>query len=91
MVLHFYTFEVTNEAYREIELDSMQSHDYGGEVMGIIRPPLFETNRERGLSIFISHQFIGNALVQFLKAIVYLNILPKQSVIRAISSLNSKL
>jgi len=91
MVLHFYTFEVSTESFREIELDSMHSQDYGGEVMGIIRPPLFETNRERGFSIFISHQFIGNALVQFLKAIIYLNIMPKQSIINAINSHNSKL
>jgi len=46
-------------------MDSMQSVDYGGEVMGIIRPPLFETNRERGFSVFLMHQFIGNALIQF--------------------------
>jgi hypothetical protein len=67
-------------------MDSMQSVDYGGEVMGIIRPPLFETNRERGFSVFLMHQFIGNALIQFLKAIVYLNILPKEQIIKAINS-----
>lgn len=86
LVLHFYTYEVSDEIFRQIELDSMHSQDFGGEVMGIIRPPLFETSRERGLSTFINHQFIGTALIQFLRAIVHLKILPNDRILRALDN-----
>ena len=54
----------------------MQSKDFGGEVMGILRPPLYQTFRNRRFSTFIKNQFIGNALLQLLKTIVILKIMP---------------
>lgn len=84
IVLHFYLLEVKNDEFVEIERDAMNSKDWGGEVLGILRPPLFEMNCKGGLYIFLKSQFKGNSLVQFLKAIIYLNILPVDKVIRAI-------
>lgn len=74
-VLHFYAKEFSMQDFNQIELDSMKSKDFGGEVMGIIRPPLYQTFRDRGFSIFIKNQFIGNALMQLLKAVVFLKIM----------------
>jgi len=74
--LHFYAKEFNPEDYQQIEKESMQSKDFGGEVMGILRPPLYQTFRNRGFSTFVKNQFIGNALLQLLKAIVMLKIMP---------------
>lgn len=91
LVLHFYVLEVSNDEFLEIERDTLNSHDWGGEVLGIIRPPLYEISQRAGLHVFLRNQFIGNSLVQFVRAICYLNILSKDSLIRSINkSCNSE-
>ena len=84
IVLHFYAKEVSSENFRTIELESMNSSDYGGEVMGLIRPPLFETSRGHGLSTFLRHEFVGNALIQFLKGLSCLKIISTKQILDAI-------
>lgn len=79
-VLHFYVKEYNPEDYIKIELESMKSKDFGGEVMGIIRPPLLSTSRNRGLSVFVKNRFIGCSLLQLLKTIVLLKIIPFKSI-----------
>lgn len=84
LVLHFYAKEVTLENFQKIELESMNSKDFGTEVMGLIRPPLYSMSKGRGLSVFLSHEFVGNSLIQFLKGLFNLGILSCNEIIDAI-------
>ena len=84
MILNFYVRQVSLAEYDEIERDGRESHDYGGEVMGIIRPPLFLTSRQRGFCVFIQNQFIGNALIQLLKCLHDLRIMSTNEIVTAI-------
>lgn len=85
LVLHFYVKEVTEIEYIKIEKDSMNSHDYGTEVLGLIRPPLYQIDKpNRGFNIFIQNQFIGNAFLQLLRSINHLSILSPEDIIKFI-------
>ena len=75
-VLHFYAKEYTPTDYSKLEADVFESADFGGEVMGIIRPPLLSTKTNRGFSVFIKNKFIGTALRQLIKTIILLKIIP---------------
>ena len=75
-VLHFYAKEYTPADFTRIEANILQSSDFGGEVMGIVRVPLLRTSQNRGFSVFIRNQFIGMALTQLLKTIILLEIIP---------------
>ena len=85
VVLHFYGKQFSLDEYKQIENESFRSHDYGGEVMGVVKPPLFETNRGFGFSIFIRNQFIGCALMQLIRTMLYFRILPNDKLVKAIS------
>jgi len=85
LVLHFYIKKLTPDEYGQIERKSMNSKDYRGEVMGIIRVPLFETSKKRGFNIFIRNKFIGNSLIQLLKSISHLNILSTDEIVHFIN------
>ena len=84
MILNFYVRQVNLAEYDEIERDGRESHDYGGEVMGLVRPPLFLTSRQRGFCVFIQNQFIGNSLIQLLKCLHDLQIMSASEIVAAI-------
>lgn len=84
-VLHFYAKEYTPIDYSKLEANVIQSADFGGEVMGIIRPPLLSTNNNRGFSVFIKNKFIGTALTQLLKTIILLKIIPFEDLQKILS------
>lgn len=86
LVLHFYIKEVSFEQFKTIELNSLSAKEYDKEVLGIIRPPLYNYDKCRGFSSFIQNNFIGNALVQLLKSIYHLNILPTNELLDFIDS-----
>jgi len=86
IVLHFYAKKVTYEDFRAIELDSMNAEDFGSEVMGVIRPPLYQMPNGRGLSIFLSNEFAGNSLIQFLKSLLNLGLLSSTEILDAIKN-----
>ena len=88
LVLHFYVKEVSYEDFKIIELDSMHSVDFGTEVSGLIRPTLYNMSNGRGLPVFLSHEFVGNSLVQFLKGLYNLNILSTNEILEAIEKCN---
>jgi U8 snoRNA-decapping enzyme len=90
LALHFYTKEVSYENFKAIELEAMNSGDFGTEVMGMIRPTLYSMPNGRGLSIFLSHEFVGNSLIQFLKGLLYLKILSCNEILDAIQKIDNK-
>ena len=84
-ILHFYGKEVSLAEFLEIEKRSLESHDYGGEVMGLFRPILYEMPNNRGVQIFMQNQFVGNALFQLLRAILHFNILDHHEIINFVN------
>jgi U8 snoRNA-decapping enzyme len=79
--LHFYVKEVALNELKEIECDAMNAKDHGGELLGMIRAPLYETSSNRGFPIFIHNRFVGNGIFQFLRTILILKLIPKQFMI----------
>ncbi|CAF0728516.1 unnamed protein product [Brachionus calyciflorus] len=86
IILHFYVKEVTQTELIGIEKAALDSHDYGTEVMGIIRPPLYDIKPGRGFNIFLQNQFVGNSLLQLLKTMSLLDILDNQTILKFIDS-----
>lgn len=86
-VLHFYVKEYTPEEFVNIEKRALESRDYGGEVMGLIKPPLFKLQNSRGFTTFMQNQFIGNSLVQLLKFLNHFKIISTDEIIDFINSI----
>ena len=59
----------------------MESHDFGGEVMGLIRPVLYEISHDRGFQVFMQNQFVGNSLIQLLRTLIHFGILSSEEII----------
>lgn len=85
LVLHFYVKEVSLDDFECIEQGVLESIEYGAEVMGIVRPPLFETDKGRGFVDFMRNQFVGNSLVQLLRALEHLHILSIDEIVKFIN------
>lgn len=73
--------QVALEQLQRIEKMTLKAADYGGEVMGIVRPPLFRTNKGGGFSDFIQNKLVGNSLIQLLRAIHHFGILSAKEII----------
>ena len=56
--------------------------------MGILRAPLFETTKRRGFVNFIQNQFVGNSLIQLLKAIQRFGILTTDEIVYFLKKTN---
>lgn len=56
--------------------------------MGILRVPLFETTKRRGFVNFIQNQFVGNSLIQLLKAIQRFGILTTDEIVYFLKKTN---
>lgn len=79
IVLHFYALKVDDVL--EIEKTALTSHDYGVEVLGTVRVPLFTMGDGfRGFPCFLTHSFIGNAKTQLLTALTKLKILSEEEI-----------
>jgi len=88
IINHFYCKEVTEEKFNTMELNSMSAIEYGVEILGHIRVPLYNfTNRRgkvSGLPEFLKHNFAGNAREQLLSCLVLKEILTQQDVNKAL-------
>ncbi|XP_013419203.1 uncharacterized protein LOC106179938 [Lingula anatina] len=81
LLLHFYCKRVTLEECLEIEKRTIDADEYGFEVLGPIRVPMFTfKDNERGLPIFLSNKFIGNAKEDLLYCIERENIMTKEEI-----------
>lgn len=47
----------------------MQSRDWGEEVLGVVRAPMYLYRDNMALPLFLQHRFAGSAREQFLDAI----------------------
>ncbi|KAK9510896.1 hypothetical protein O3M35_005577 [Rhynocoris fuscipes] len=86
LVLHFYAKEVSNETFEEIELGALKASDYGNEVLGILRVPLYTMNDGfRGFPAFLKNKFIGNSRNQLLECLKKLNLMSLEEIDKALS------
>lgn len=84
MCLHFYAKEVGFDKIVEIEKSCVNGKDYGNEVLGIARAPLYTLSNGLGLPAFLGSQFIGSARVTLLHLLMERKILPEDELTRAI-------
>ncbi|KAI5718204.1 hypothetical protein M8J77_017939 [Diaphorina citri] len=87
IILHFYALQVEKTDVLEIEKGALTSHDYGVEVLGTVRVPLYTMGDGfRGLPCFLTHSFIGNAKHQLLAALLKLKILSPEEINQALNA-----
>lgn len=87
LVLHFYAIEVSESKIAEIERNSLKASDYGEEVLGNFRVPLYTMEGSyRGFPAFLRNNFAGNAKTQLLESLINLNILSPDLVLLALLS-----
>lgn len=81
LCLHFYALEVTLKELHEIEKNCITAKDYGHEVLGTVRVPLYTMGDGfRGFPTFLTNAFIGNARLQLLYALKHFNILTDEEI-----------
>ncbi|XP_050545294.1 U8 snoRNA-decapping enzyme-like [Daktulosphaira vitifoliae] len=86
LVVHFYKLKVSITELLEIEKRALLAKDYGNEVLGTVRVPLYTMgDKYRGFPLFLNHKFIGNSHDQLLAALVHLNIFTAEEV-KSVSS-----
>jgi len=89
IVCHFYTKEVSVESFVAIEKTGLSAKEFGIEVLGSVRVPLYQRKRNGGLPQFLKNNFAGNAREQLLKCLVMKNILTEEEVAEAVKYADS--
>lgn len=78
LVCHFYAKKVSKEEFLEIEKNVMEAHEWGIETMGTLRVPLYVMKEGmRGLPVFLTNRFAGNAKYQLIEAIRRRQVIPE--------------
>ncbi|XP_052128761.1 tudor-interacting repair regulator protein-like [Frankliniella occidentalis] len=91
ILLHFYAIEVSQETLREIEREALKSHDYGTEVMGTFRVPLYTmSDGQRGFPTFLRNSFVGNAYHQLRRGLLQSSIMSEEE-IRTAEAISQKI
>ncbi|XP_050996337.1 U8 snoRNA-decapping enzyme-like [Acomys russatus] len=81
VVAHFYTKCLTLEQLQAVEARAPLANDYGLEVLGLVRVPLYSLHDGvGGLPAFLENSFIGVAREQLLEALQDLGILAPEIV-----------
>lgn len=81
ILLHFYALEVTEEQIRTIEHRALDSIDFGEEVMGMFRVPLYTMSDGcRGFPTFIKHSFVGSAYAQLRRGLLHAGIMSEDEI-----------
>ncbi|XP_060854061.1 uncharacterized protein LOC132931956 [Rhopalosiphum padi] len=81
LALHFYKLKVNMTELVEIEKRALLARDYGNEVLGTIRIPLYTLgDHYRGFPVFLKQNFIGCSRDQLLAALSSLNILTPEEI-----------
>ncbi|CAL4171250.1 unnamed protein product, partial [Meganyctiphanes norvegica] len=93
LILNFFVIKISMENFKKMEIDSLLAQEYGKEVFGNLRVPLYTMdNQYNGFPAFLNNKFVGNAKQQLLLGIIHKNILTEEEVEEAIfKSQNMKL
>ena len=89
LCLHFYAKEISMATLRELEGGATRVHDWGAEVFGILRCPLYTLPNGLGFPAFLSNQFIGNSRDQLLTAIRKRGLLTEEEIRLVLEKANS--
>eukprot|EP00118_Oscarella_pearsei_P008930 m.48570 g.48570 ORF g.48570 m.48570 type:complete len:201 (+) comp33889_c0_seq1:156-758(+) len=76
--LHFYAKELDYKQYVKIEKNAVNAADYGSEVLGVIRCPVYVYRKSLGLPQFLLNNFVGMARDQLTHCLVSEHILTKE-------------
>lgn len=88
--LHFYALEIPLNELIELERNALFSKDYGTEVLGTIRVPLYTMGDSyRGFPVFLNNSFIGHSRNQLLFALKHLKIMTENDIDRALEARNN--
>lgn len=67
---------MSSDDYLRMELSAFVSKEYGNEVLGVCRVPLYVMeNNYHGLPAFLDNKFAGNAKDQLIESLVALDIM----------------
>ncbi|XP_050693699.1 U8 snoRNA-decapping enzyme-like isoform X1 [Eriocheir sinensis] len=81
LVLHFFIKQLTLEQFSAVEKGCPLSKDYGDEVMGSVRVPLYTmANMYNGLPAFINNKFVGSAKQQLLLALHHVKLFTEEEI-----------
>lgn len=81
ILLHFYCKQLTEQEFFQLEKNGLSAKEYGVEVLGLIRVPLYTRKRNNGgLPMFLKNNFAGNARENLLRALVYHQILNQDEI-----------
>ncbi|RXG53712.1 U8 snoRNA-decapping enzyme [Armadillidium vulgare] len=81
LVLHFFTKQIPYEDLVELEKRCLTSKEFGIEVLGTVRVPLYTMNNEYGgLPAFLNNKFIGTAKQQLLLSLHHTRILNESEI-----------
>jgi len=70
LLMHFYCKEVSKDEFLKIEQRGLAAKEYGIEILGLMRVPLYTRQRNRGgLPMFLKNHFAGNARENLLLAL----------------------
>ncbi|KAG7239872.1 hypothetical protein INR49_030606 [Caranx melampygus] len=86
LITHFYVKKIEEEQIREVEKAAVcTATDYGQEVLGMVRVPLYTLRAGGGLALFLSHSFIGNARSQLVDSLLRFNLVSPKELHRALT------
>ncbi|XP_014272767.1 U8 snoRNA-decapping enzyme isoform X2 [Halyomorpha halys] len=87
LIVHLYAKEVSLNLFSELEQCSMKGYDYGIEVMGVLRIPLYTmSDNFGGFPSFLQNQFIGNTKEQLCHALIARGIMTEDEVKKALTA-----
>lgn len=76
LVMHFYCKEVELSEFYKIEQRGLGSKEYGVEILGLLRVPLYTRSRNNGgFPMFLKNNFAGSAKKNLLDALIQFNVL----------------
>lgn len=81
LILHFFVVQLTQEQYTDLEMHAIAAKEYGKEVFGTLRVPLYTMhNNYGGLPAFINNRFVGCAKQELIMALFSIGILSNDKV-----------
>ncbi|XP_014255064.1 uncharacterized protein LOC106669818 [Cimex lectularius] len=85
-LLYFYVKKISLQQIEEIERSTVSRGDFGREVLGLVRPPLYTiADGYRGFPAFLDSPFIGNAKQQLLLGLLLKNIMSQKEIMEALA------
>lgn len=86
LCLHFYAKEISLASLRQLEGGATGAKDWGEEVLGVVRCPLYTLPNGLGFPAFLTNNFIGNSRGQLLTTVSRRGLLTAEEVKSAVKT-----